>query len=271
MRRITRRKVLIGIGIYVVAAVLSASFIGDTRLTGRRGLAPTFLVVAMLGLLGYGVYRFRVRPRSEASEMDASTLRLRHSSKDRFGLRDLPFGMLTRLNPPWMVGNVMWGRWEGIEVTVFDVWGGGRQFGAPQQEGPGHEFRCVVMPFPVPWPPIIVERERLATRVADMVGLQDIALESEAFNRAFEVRCADARFANAILDGTMIEWLLSLELDWGFEARDGSLLSYTPLQGLVEPAPALVTARGFLEHLPTVAYSLFPVSPQPVPAPPPAR
>jgi hypothetical protein len=109
--------VFIGIGIDFVAAVLSASVLaamrGDAQISGRGGLGSALIVLVMFGLLGFGIYRFRFRPRTEASEMDASSLRLRHSSKDRFSLRDVPFAMLDRLAPPWTIGNVMWGRWEG--------------------------------------------------------------------------------------------------------------------------------------------------------------
>jgi hypothetical protein len=268
--------VLIGIGIYFVAAVLSASVVaairGDARNADRGELGPALLVLVMFGLLGYGVYRFRFRPRTEAGEMDASMLRLHHSRNDRFGLRDLGFSMLGRLAPPWSIGNVMWGRWEGLEVTLFDVWSAGRQFGPPgQTESPGHEYRCVLIPFPTPWPAIAVEQERLATRLADAVSARDIAFESEEFNRAFEVRCSDTRFAHALIDGQMIAWLLALDREWGFETMDGLLLGYTPIEGLAGPEAALSTVRGFLEHLPGVAYSLFPVSQMPAAAPPPAR
>jgi hypothetical protein len=268
--------VFIGIGIYLVAAVLSASVLaairGDARNADRGELGSVLIVVLMLGLLGYGVYRFRFQPRVEAGQLEASALRLRHSSKDRFALRDLPFAMLGRLAPPWTIGNVMWGRWEGLEVTLFDVWSAGRQFGPPgQTENPGHEYRCALIPFPTPWPAIVVEQERLATRLADVFSTRDIAFESEEFNRAFEVRCSDARFANALIDGQMIAWLLALDREWGFEALDGLLLGYTSIEGLSGPEATLSNVRGFLEHVPSVAYSLFPVNELPAAAPPPAR
>jgi hypothetical protein len=267
--------VLIGIGLYFAAAVLSANIVAAARgqrVFGRGELGSTLLVLVTFGLLGYGIYRFRLRPRTEAGEADAWGLRLRHSRKDRFGLRDLPFAMLDRLTPPWTIGNVLWGRWEGLEVTVFDVWSAGRQFGPPDQpEAPGHEYRCVLIPFPAPWPAIVVEQERLTTRLADVVAIHDIAFESEEFNRAFEVRCSDDRFAHAILDAQMIGWLLALDRGWGFEALDGLLLGYTPIEGVSGSEAALSTVRGFLEHLPSVAYSLFPVSQLPAAAPPPAR
>jgi len=276
VKRSTKRRVFIGIGIYVVAAVLSASVLaairGDATSPSRGEFGSVLLVLVMFGLLGYSVYRFRFQPRTEAGQLEASALRLRHTSKDRFGLRDLPFAMMGRLAPPWTIGNVLWGRWEGLEVTIFDVWSAGRQFGPAQQaEGPGHEYRCALIPFPTPWPAIVVEQERLTTRLADAVAARDIAFESEEFNRSFDVRCSDARFANALIDGQMIAWLLALDREWGFEALDGLLLGYSPLAGLTGPEATLSTVGGFLEHVPSVAYSLFPVSELPAAAPPPAR
>jgi len=81
----------------VLSASVLAAMRGDAQIFGRGGLGTALIVLVMFGLLGFGIYRFRFRPRTEASEMDASSLRLRHSSKDRFSLRDVPFAMLDRL------------------------------------------------------------------------------------------------------------------------------------------------------------------------------
>lgn len=52
-------------------------------------------------------------------------------------------------------------------------------------------------------------------------GLRDIEFESEEFNRAFTVKCDDRRFANALIDGRMMAWLLEDRSRWGFEMATG--------------------------------------------------
>ena len=201
------------------------------------------LAFALLAATGYGVYRVRVRPRMTAGKHDAARARLRHSSTDRFGLRELPFSMLARLTPPWKIGNILWGRWEGREVTLFDVWSGGRHLGPSEGSAAGHAYRCVVTSFPAAWPSLVVEPERLASQLADAVSTADIEFESGAFNRRFDVRCDDRRFATAFLDARLIAWLLSLEDVWGFEIGSGLVLAYGELHDVQESTSALSTVR----------------------------
>src|SRR5688500_10663111 len=49
-------------------------------------------------------------------------------------------------------------------------------------------------------PPMVVAPSNLLTRAIEMVGGEDIDFESEEFNRGYDVRCADTRFAFLFLD-----------------------------------------------------------------------
>lgn len=259
MQRSTKRRLLAAIGVYLLIAIVASVVIGGTRdSASTRGAewSGLVIVVGLLGLLAFAIYRIRVRPRMSASALEASGAGLRHSAKDRFGLRNLPFGLLARLAPPSTVGNVIWGTWQGMEVTLFDLWSAGRQFGPPN-DGDG-VYRCVLMPFPAGWPEFVVEPERLTSQIPQALSPRDIQLESEEFNRRFEVRCVDQRFATAVLDGRMIAWLLSLDDEWGFETHEGMLLAYGPLHDGRDPMVALEVPRAFLDHIPEVVYSLFP-------------
>lgn len=60
------------------------------------------------------------------------------------------------------------------------------------------------------------------------MGGRDIDFELESFNRAFQVRSDDPRFAHALVDARMIAWLQDLPSDTGFEILDGTLLCRTP-------------------------------------------
>lgn len=282
MKRSTNRGPLIAVGIFaLLVAIVLATTVDSAGLpssfTGPYGWGSVAILLVSIALLGYGIYRIRVRPRMQAGAISASGAGLRHASTDRFGLHDLPFDMLARLAPPWKIGNVLWGRWEGLEITLFDVWSGGGHLGPSEdgpsaERGPGHAYRCVVTSFPAAWPSLVVEPERLTTTLADaVVPLADIELESGEFNRRFDVRCDDRRFATAFLDARMMGWLLSLQDAWGFEIGSGLVLVYGELHDVQESTTALVTVRGFLEHVPEVVYSLYPAGDLPIVVPPPVR
>jgi hypothetical protein len=54
-------------------------------------------------------------------------------------------------------------------------------------------------------------------RAFEAAGLPDLDFESDEFNRGWDVRCADHRFANLFLDAQMIDLVLDLGRDVGLE------------------------------------------------------
>ena len=51
----------------------------------------------------------------------------------------------------------------------------------------------------------------MLTRLGDHLGHHDVKLEYDDFNRRFHVNCKDQKFAFALLDGQMMEWLLAAD------------------------------------------------------------
>jgi hypothetical protein len=96
--------------------------------------------------------------------------------------------------------------------------------------------------------------------VKDSVGLNDVDLESERFNRAFEVRTSDRRFASALLDARMIGWLLLQPPGVGFEVVAGRLMVFEPREApsVDDLDRALRRFDGLLAQVPAVLSSLFP-------------
>jgi len=92
------------------------------------------------------------------------------------------------------------------------------------------------------------------------VALDDLQFESEEFNRAFNVKGNDERFATAFLDARMMQWLLSGGRDHAFEVvGDTILVSHRRTE--VAELPALMsTAAAFVEEIPLVVASLYPKS-----------
>jgi hypothetical protein len=93
-------------------------------------------------------------------------------------------------------------------------------------------------------------------RVAHALGREGIEFELERFNRAFEVRSGDPRFAHALIDAPMIEWLLGLPEGTGFEILGRTVLAIVPRPTFDVARVALGTLDAFLARVPPVVASL---------------
>jgi hypothetical protein len=78
-------------------------------------------------------------------------------------------------------------------------------------------------------PPCSVMPTSWVTRAFESVGLADIDFESDEFNRGWDVRCGDRRFATLFLDAQMIDLVVSLEPKVGLETFGNYLLFTTKL------------------------------------------
>jgi hypothetical protein len=98
-------------------------------------------------------------------------------------------------------------------------------------------------------PSMVVAPSNLITRAFEMVGAEDIDFESEEFNRAYDVRCLDKRFASLFLDAQMIDFILGFERHFAFETFGNYVLCHGKM---CEPRqlPALAAKMG--ELLPLV-------------------
>jgi hypothetical protein len=110
---------------------------------------------------------------------------------------------------------------------------------------------------PSAWPNLSIVPEELGSRIATAMGGRDIDFELESFNREFQVRSDDPRFAHALVDARMIAWLQELPSDTGFEILDGTLLCRTPRRLDRDLTWALGTMESFLDRVPPVIESLF--------------
>jgi hypothetical protein len=106
------------------------------------------------------------------------------------------------------------------------------------------------------------------TRLADALTFLDIQFESEDFNRAFNVKSPDKKFANDFVDARMMQWLLQNGHGTAFEIMGDRLLSYRRKLSPMEIVTLLGISNAFLDHVPRVVYSLYS---RPAPLPPEAR
>lgn len=71
-----------------------------------------------------------------------------------------------------------------------------------------HRFAICALSLPAALPTFELVPEGFLGRVGTMLGMQDIELESEDFNRRFRVRCDDAKLAYDLLPARTMEALL---------------------------------------------------------------
>jgi hypothetical protein len=213
-------------------------------------------IVAIVAAVAYAGYYLKKKRRQELA-LAARQLGLQYSNSDPFSLLALPLRLLSRGDGRG-TENVMWGSWQGLDLKEFDYW-----YYEESTDGKGNRsrsyryFSCAVTEIPATCAPLTVERESVFTRMADHLGFHDIEFESDEFNRAYQVKCQDRKFANDVIDSRMMQWLLSTGERWAFELSGPYLMCYTKRLKPLELTPLLGGLKEFLGHIPRVAWSLY--------------
>jgi hypothetical protein len=249
VRRTTAFKVLLG-----VLAVGALILIAGREWRQARELVATAVVIGLV----LALIRWRDRPRQGAMEAEARRLRMRFSAEDRFGLLDQSFQLFRSTRRSYgEIENVLSGAWHDLEVRAFD-----HSYSVSENER--RVLSCAQIAIPGGWPALVIRPETGLTRLVD-IALPDIAFESEAFNRAFAVRCHDRAFASALVDPRMMEWLQSLGDRWGFEIDGRWILGYRDQVRPWEIESVLETVETFIETIPRAVTSLYPEAMPPRP------
>jgi hypothetical protein len=248
MRATTAARILIGIGGFLLVGTLLVAVRGDPR-AGDLARQVGFLLVVGGGLFWLG-YRFRVLPRRASFADQAEALAFDAEPGDPQHLLDQPFAPFRWAGSVRAIENTATGVHRGRAATIADYW-----FAPTGAAGYDdyERYTCVIVDADDGWPDLSVVPERLTSRTLGAIGLRDQELESEAFNRAFHVRAADARFASAFVDARMMSWLLE-HRDCGFEVLGGRLLLFrrrAPVS-LDDLSAALDLYDSFHERIPRV-------------------
>ncbi len=220
---------------------------------------PLLIVVFALVAAGIavGTWYYR-RRRREAFGAFALRHGLEYSLRDPFGLVGLPFRLFQK-GDGRRVENVLWGDWRGEPVRAFDYW-----YYEESTDSRGsrtrsyHRFSCVLLEIPASFPQLSIARENLITRLADGIGFRDIEMESEEFNRRFQIGAADRKFAYALIDARMMKWLLGLRRAVAFEVLERWVLVYVKKR--MAPAgfaPIIEMALAFRDRIPRAAWSMY--------------
>jgi hypothetical protein len=217
------------------------------------------IVVGIVALIGLGIWYswYAKKKRREELAIAAKQLGLQYSAEDVLGCLALPFGLF-RKGDGRGTENVMWGTWQNVDLREFDYW-----YYEESTDSEGHTsksysyFSCAVTQIPLTAAALSVTKENIFTRFADHVGLRDIEFESERFNREFNVKSQDRKFANDVIDARMMQWLLESGERYAFEMNGPFVLVYCKRLKPLELTPLLGTLKSYVDHVPRVAYSLY--------------
>ena len=215
---------------------------------GDGGAVLVALVLWVAGVAGISLYVKLSRRR--AMEREARRLGFSFSPKDPFRILDLgfhPFLRVGKLPGTQAVENVVWGVRDGREVRAFE-------YRRPAEEP--IRYSCAMLRIPDGWPSLLVRRRGPADIVLDAMGPRGVEFELETFNRLFEVRAVDRRWASSVVDQRMMSWLLESDPAIGFQLQHGWLLAWMPRLEPHELQRVVAMVEGFHERIPRAVWSL---------------
>jgi hypothetical protein len=215
------------------------------------------LLFVVIAVGGAAVSYYLKQKRRSELELIARQLGLDYSPADNQGCLALPFALLSKGDGQG-AENVLWGTWQGVPVTEFDFW-----YYEESTDAQGHRskttyrFSCAVTEIEAYCSSVIIGRENVLTAIADHIGLHDIEFESDDFNRAFNVKSQDRKFANDLLDARMMQWLLTVDRAFQFEVAGKWILCYGKRRAPLDLVPLIGTLEQFRQHLPRVVCELY--------------
>ena len=221
------------------------------------------LIVLLAASGAFFSYYLKQKRRQELATM-ARQLGLEYSPTDTLGCLGLPFGLLSKGDGRG-TENVLWGTWQSVPVREFDYW-----YYEESTDSKGnrtktyYRFSCAVTEIEAFCSHLTIDRENVFTRLADHLGLHDIEFESEGFNRAFNVKCKDRKFAYDFIDARMMAYLLEVDRAFQFEVSGRWLLCFSKRRKPTDLIPLLGTLKQFRDQVPRVVYELYGPGKQPV-------
>jgi hypothetical protein len=222
--------------------------------------------IAVAGAIAYFSYQAKKKRQAAFAALGAQ-LGLTYTSDDPYDTLAEPFALFHKGDGRG-VENVLAGTWEGLGVRVFDYW-----YYEQSTDSKGntsrsyYRFDCVLTSVGIDCPQLTVEPESLLTRLADHLSFHDIEFESDAFNKMFNVKSQDKKFANDMVDARMIQWMLTLGKTFSFAlVGDRSLVTCKKVDP-TQLSSLLGVTQQFIGHFPNVVYALYPGANKPVPRP----
>jgi Protein of unknown function (DUF3137) len=210
-----------------------------------RGLLPVLLIVGV-PVAGYLAYRSwqQEQKRRELLMTWATNSGFTYAAEDDSWCdrwRAAPFGEGDHRK----AANVITGTLSSRPFAAFDY-----SYQTHSSDGRGgtstttHRYVVTSLQLPTFLPQLQVTPENLVTRLGNALGLDDIELESEDFNRRFRVHARDRKFACDVLTPRTMQMLLSRPaLSWRIDGTD--MVAWQ--DGRLSPASVLATTTQLRE------------------------
>ena len=212
------------------------------------------VAVAVVALVGSYYLK---KKRREGFALVARQLGMEYWPEDPFGLLAEPFALFQKGDGRG-IENVLAGAYQAVDVKAFDYWYYDESTDSKGQTSKTYyRFDCVIVPIDAACSPLTIDNENVLTRLADALSFHDIEFESEEFNRAFNVKSPDKKFANDFVDARMMQWLLQNGKGTAFEIMGDRLMCYRRKLPPMEIVTLLGLSKAFLDRVPKVVYSLY--------------
>ncbi len=225
-------------------------------------MQPLVIVLVVVAITGvaWWLWQQEVKRRAAIEQLAASK-GLMYSRHDHVGIPQRhPFKL-------WVKGderkweNVVSGTLDGRDVVLFEF-----QYTEISRDSEGkqqrrtYRFQGAIAPIEGAFcPGLQVGPENLLTRLKDKAGFRDLELESEDFNRRFEVEANDRRFAYAFLDARMMNWLLATPKGLRFEVLGQHVMVIGDRIPVDQWMLRHHIAQDFANRTPDVVRSLYPL------------
>jgi hypothetical protein len=190
--------------------------------------------------------------RGMAARLD---LRYAGTTSDRAYKEDIgalqQIGVLSRVEPDKQVDDLMYGRYKGRNVEIFNC----RLGSFP--DDPGHAARsCVLVTFTALFPKVSIGPHTRMSKLRLGSRRQWIAFAPESFRQRFLVDAADNETARTILSDDVIAWLMAGRDDVHLTIERGALLGHMPRLGEEDPRwePFIDFVLGFHAVIPPEAW-----------------
>jgi hypothetical protein len=217
------------------------------------------IFVAFIGLaIGAAVLSYLAKKRRrEGFALVARQLGMEYWPEDPFGLLAEPYALFGKGDGRG-IENVIAGPYQTVDAKAFDYWYYDESTNSKGQTSKTYyRFDCVIVPIDAACSPLTIDNENVLTRLADALSFHDIEFESEDFNRAFNVKSGDKKFANDFVDARMMQWLLQNGKGTAFEIMGDRLMCYRRKLAPMEIVALLGLSKAFLDRVPGVVYSLY--------------
>ncbi len=124
-----------------------------------------------------------------------------------------------------------------------------------------HTNTCVLVGLACTAPPTRIHPEGFGGHLLNIVGLRDIEFESPTFNDRYRVNSGDERFATALMDPSMMGWLLEVPCNLDLYLLGSWMLAVDHKRSPEVLPELLAYAEAVVAHMPTVLQSLYPAQP----------